>query len=57
MGKWLRESAPSLVRDAFGFAGLASTAYGAWLIYHPAGFIVGGVIATGAVFWHARVSK
>lgn len=31
-----------------GFSGLVSIGYGAWLIYHPAGFIVGGVLAVGA---------
>ncbi|MER7234031.1 hypothetical protein ABT348_24150 [Streptomyces olivaceus] len=25
--------------------GLASFAYGAWMIYHPAGFLVGGILA------------
>ncbi|HEY0182342.1 MAG TPA: hypothetical protein VGC09_05985 [Rhodopila sp.] len=28
------------------FAGAASIAYGAWLIYVPAGFLVGGVLLT-----------
>jgi glucose dehydrogenase len=26
------------------FAGLAFVVYGAWLIYHPAGFLVAGIL-------------
>lgn len=32
------------IPDALLIAGAASVAYGAWLIYPPAGFIVGGLI-------------
>lgn len=40
----------SLLRDAAGLGGVASIAYGSWLIYSPAGFIVGGLIVlAGAV--------
>ncbi len=38
------------LRDAAGIAGAVSIAYGAWLIYEPAGFIVGGGLAlTGVI--------
>ncbi len=30
--------------DAAGLAGAGLIAYGAWQVYHPAGFIVGGVL-------------
>lgn len=33
---------PDLIRDACGLAGAGAIAYGAWLVYPPAGFIVGG---------------
>jgi hypothetical protein len=33
---------PHVVADALGFAGAGAIAYGAWLIYVPAGFLVGG---------------
>jgi hypothetical protein len=35
---------PHVVADALGFAGAGAIAYGAWLIYVPAGFLVGGVL-------------
>jgi hypothetical protein len=35
---------PHLIADAAGFAGAGSIAYGAWLIYVPAGYLVGGVL-------------
>lgn len=34
----------SFVRNVVGFVGMGVTAYGAWLVYHPAGFIIGGVL-------------
>jgi hypothetical protein len=36
---------PHVLFDALGFAGAGSIAYGAWLIYVPAGFLVGGALA------------
>jgi len=33
---------PALLRDAAGLAGAGAVAYGAWLVYPPAGFMVGG---------------
>lgn len=33
-----------MIRDAFGLGAVASISYGAWLVYEPAGFIVGGVL-------------
>jgi hypothetical protein len=35
---------PVLARDAAGLAGAGLISYGAWLVYVPAGFIVGGVL-------------
>jgi uncharacterized membrane protein AbrB (regulator of aidB expression) len=37
--------APHVMNDAIGFAGAAAIAYGAWLIYVPAGYLVGGILA------------
>ncbi len=46
---------PALVRDCIGLAGAGSVTYGAWLIYIPAGFIVGGILAVVvAAFLAAR---
>jgi hypothetical protein len=39
------------------FAGLASITYGCWLIYRPAGFIVGGLIAVGVLMLADRESE
>lgn len=36
---------PGLLRDLTGLAGAASVAYGAWQVYPPAGWIVGGGLA------------
>ena len=33
---------PGLLRDLAGLSGVGLVAYGAWLIYPPAGFMVGG---------------
>ncbi|MGD9882815.1 hypothetical protein [Reyranella sp.] len=33
---------PGLLRDLAGLSGVGLVAYGAWLIYPPVGFIVGG---------------
>ncbi|MGJ4893764.1 hypothetical protein ACQR2B_06670 [Bradyrhizobium oligotrophicum] len=38
---------PHLLIDLLGFAGAGSIAYGAWLIYVPAGFLVGGTLMLG----------
>jgi hypothetical protein len=38
-------------RDLVGYGGCAAVAYGAWAIYHPAGYIVGGaLLVAGAIF-------
>jgi hypothetical protein len=44
--------APHVVNDAIGFAGAGAIAYGAWLIFIPAGFLVGGalLLALSVVF-------
>jgi hypothetical protein len=47
-------NAPSVIDDAVGVAGLAAVAYGCWLYSHPAGFIVGGLLAAGASLLRAR---
>lgn len=40
----VRTSALGLVPDALLISGAVLIAYGAWLIYPPAGFITGGVL-------------
>jgi hypothetical protein len=34
--------------------GLAAVTYGAWLAWHPAGFIVGGLAAAGLAWLYAQ---
>jgi hypothetical protein len=34
-----------VIADGLGFAGAGAIAYGAWLVYVPAGFLVGGALA------------
>lgn len=49
---------PDLVLDVAGLAGAGSIAYGAWLVYPPAGFIVGGgLVLLGAVLLGAKASR
>lgn len=42
------------IRDAAGLTGAASVTYGAWLIYQPAGYIVGGLLVLLAASLAAR---
>ena len=46
--KRLGRAAPAVGRELAGIAGLCSMAYGAALIYRPAGWIVAGVILVAA---------
>lgn len=41
-------------RDTFGVSAVAMIAYGAWLIYPPAGFITGGLLILAGVIAMAR---
>ena len=38
------QALPALVWNVIGLAGVVGIAYGAWLIYEPAGFIAGGAL-------------
>jgi hypothetical protein len=47
MGKRLSKvlsGLPGALCDVAGFAGAALVAYGSWLFWEPAGFIVGGIL-------------
>ncbi len=41
-------------RDAIGVVSVGSISYGAWLIFPPAGFIVGGLLVLVGVIAAAR---
>lgn len=43
-----------LARDAVGVSAVASIAFGSWMIYPPAGFIVGGLLILAGVLLNAR---
>ncbi|MEA3042984.1 MAG: hypothetical protein QOH47_822 [Sphingomonadales bacterium] len=45
------------VRDAAGLAGAGLVAYGAWLVYAPAGFVVAGLLLLAGALLHARGAK
>lgn len=46
------EQLPAIGREAVGFAGCGLVAYGAWLVYPPAGFVVAGaLLIAGAILW------
>lgn len=48
---------PALLVDAIGLAGAWTVAYGAWLAWKPAGFIVGGLMVLAAAWLLARRSS
>ena len=43
-GRAIARRTPHVINDALGFAGAGAIAYGAWLIFIPAGFLVGGAL-------------
>jgi hypothetical protein len=45
------------VRDIAGLCGAALIAFGAWRVYEPAGFIVGGAILLAGVWLHVRAER
>lgn len=49
---WWKSIAP----DLLGIAGAASMSYGAWLIWPPVGFIVGGILLLSVATLIARAS-
>lgn len=48
---------PALLRDLALLGGGSLIAYGSWLIYAPAGYIVAGVLLAGAALAAAKVSR
>lgn len=59
MPSWLaiKNRLPSTARDLVGIAGAASIAYGAWMVYPAAGFIVGGLLAAGGAAYLAWIES
>lgn len=49
IGTVLVSIAPTLFLDLVGLIGVGLIAYGSWLVYEPAGFIVAGVLLVIAV--------
>jgi hypothetical protein len=48
---------PGTLCDVAGFAGAGFISYGSWLIYEPAGFLVGGaLLIVGGVLFGKRYS-
>lgn len=52
--KTMIKAAPVVLRDAMGLCGVAAVAYGSYLVYEPAGFIVGGLLVIGVCILSAR---
>lgn len=46
-----------LIRDGMAIAGASSIAYGAWLVYQPAGFIVAGMLTLAALYLQVSGSR
>jgi hypothetical protein len=51
----IRRALPVLLCDAAGIGGAGLIAYGAWLVYAPAGFIIGGILLLAGAVMTARV--
>jgi hypothetical protein len=45
------------MRDFAGLAGAGLVSYGAWLVYAPAGFVVGGLLLLAGAVLHALGAK
>jgi hypothetical protein len=57
MGLILSTTLPGLLRDLAGLCGVGFVSYGAWLVYPPAGFIVGGSLMTAGALLLALGSR
>jgi hypothetical protein len=56
LGAAAREAAPALLRDLLGLASIGAITFGAWMIYHPAGWIAGGAMGLALVLISGRVA-
>lgn len=56
--KAVAKATPGTLVDLAGLGGVGAIAYGAWRIYEPAGFIVGGLLVlAGAIVLGAKASR
>lgn len=54
----IAKATPGALVDLVGLGGVGSIAYGAWRVYEPAGFIVGGLLLlAGAIVLGAKASR
>jgi len=53
----LATAMPVVMRDLGGVGGIASATFGAWQIYRPAGWIVGGVFLIAGAWLLARAGN
>ena len=53
----LGKRGPTLARDLVGLTGAGSVSFGAWMIYPPAGFIVGGLMLMTGAFLTAKAGR
>ena len=52
--RWVRAGAGFVLTDLCGMAGSGLVAYGAWLVYHPAGLMTGGAVLLAGAWLSAR---
>lgn len=57
VGGAMGRALPTVVRDITGIAAIGSIAYGSYLVYPPAGFIVGGAIVLIGVIMASVASR
>jgi hypothetical protein len=54
LGGALKRHSSAVANELIGLSGAAILAYGAWLVYQPAGYIVGGAMLIGAAAARVR---
>ena len=48
------DATPVVLRDLSGLGGVVSATFGAWQIYHPAGWVVGGLFLIAGAWLAAK---
>jgi hypothetical protein len=48
---------PELIRDVIALGAAGAIAYGVWLIYQPAGFVVGGILVLFGLYLQVAGSR
>lgn len=55
--KRLLQEFPTLLRETLGLVGVGLVSYGAWLAYHPAGYMAAGILLILGALRAARADE